>query len=111
MSFITDISEEYEFVPEFLVYADEPLEGFLRMKATGDLFVFRTSVIIDAVLWHWVLLPVVTMRNDLQEVFDEMASRDDGKWLSIVEDRRDGRSRLHPAWISGKRVPGAVLRR
>ena len=94
----SDISDQFEFIEEQLVYVDAPLEGFLRGK-TGDLFAFRCTPIILGCLWHWVLLPVRAVTS-VKEVFEIARTNPPKKWVSIVEDRR-GEPRLSAAELTG----------
>jgi len=61
----TDITDRFVFLEEYLVYVDEPLEGVVRSKDTGDLFVFRSLAIVPKLLWHWVLIPVDSADADI----------------------------------------------
>lgn len=83
----SDVSEQFEFVEERLVYVDAPVEGVLRSK-DGEFFVFRCRSIIDGYLWHWVLLPVDSPDAPVDETFTAARSTPPGRWVSIVEDRR-----------------------
>jgi hypothetical protein len=96
-----DISEQFSFLDEQLVYVDAPLEGFLRSSKTGDLFAFRCSGIIGSWLWHWVLLPVSSIEPTVKEVFASARTTPPKRWLSIVEDRRGEEPQLYAAWLTG----------
>ena len=96
-----DISDEFSFLDQQLVYVDAPLEGFLRSSKTGDLFAFRCSGIIRNWLWHWVLLPISSTETTVKEVFASARTTPPERWLSIVEDRRGEEPRLHAAWLTG----------
>ena len=105
MERMTDIADRFLLLKDHLAYVDEPLEGVAQSKDSGDLFVFRTLIIIPALLWHWVLIPVDATNADIAQIFLSATTQPPVRWISIVEDRRDGHPQLSAVWIVGKRVP------
>jgi hypothetical protein len=105
-----DISEQFEFLDEQLIYVDEPLEGLLRAK-TGELFAFRCTAIIADCLWHWVLLPVQSTAVSVKESFEVAQAKPPSEWGSVVEDRRGEQPRVSVAWLKGgiHEIPKNVL--
>ena len=97
----SDITDNFDFVEETLVYVDAPLEGLLRAK-TGELFAFRCKSIVDGALWHWVLLPVDSAHVTVADAFERARHEPAAAWLSIVEDRRGDQPCLVPAWMTGR---------
>ena len=105
MQRMTDIADCFLLLEDHLVYVDAPLEGVAQSKDSGDLFVFRTLAVIPDLLWHWVLIPVDSPDVDIGQIFRAATAQPPVRWMSIVEDRRDGDSRLSAVWIVGKKVP------
>ena len=83
-----DLSEQFEFLDEGLEYYDGPISGFLRSKTDSRLYAFDCSVIVQACLFHWCLVPVDRVRGVAAEVVRRMLHAGETQWLSIVEDRR-----------------------
>jgi len=107
MEILTDVSEQFEFVDDTLVYVDAPIEGVVRSK-TGELFAFRCSTIVTGILWHWVLVPVASSEVSIAATFDEARKAAPPEWISIVEDRRGDSARVAMCRLVGgvHRVPG-----
>jgi hypothetical protein len=91
-----DITDEFEFVDDYLVYVDTPFEGFLEARH-GELFAFRCSTIIGDRLIHWVLLPVASTDISVGEVFAAAKDESPEEWISVVEDRRTDEPTLYAA--------------
>jgi len=83
-----DMSEEFEFDEEGLVYVDGPLSGWLRRKRDGAWFAYDCQSLIVDRLWHWTLVPAPRKSEDLARVLADAAQTQGGQWLSIIEDRR-----------------------
>ncbi len=83
----SDVSEQFEFDEDRLVYVDAPLEGIVRSRK-GESFAFRCRSIIDGYLWHWVLIPAASVDATTDQVFAAAKSSPPKHWISIVEDRR-----------------------
>jgi len=96
----SDVSEQFEFIEEKLVYVDAPLEGIVRAK-TGGLFAFRCSPIVTGYLWHWVLLPVESAEASIDETFAKVKEAPPDRWISIVEDRRGDQPRVAVGRLDG----------
>jgi hypothetical protein len=110
MERMTDITDRFLFLENHLAYVDEPLEGVARSRDSGDLFVFRSLIIMEELLWHWVLIPVDSTDADIGQTFLAATTLPPARWMSIVEDRRDGHPQLSAVWIVGRRVPlGSVV--
>jgi hypothetical protein len=106
-----DISEQFAFLDEHLVYVDAPLEGFVRALRSGALFAFRCTPIVPGAAWHWVLLPASSTDDTVDAVFAAARISAPAKWLSIIEDRRGNDPQLHASWISGEThsLPGSTF--
>jgi hypothetical protein len=100
---------EYE---DTLHYNDGPIAGFLLCTTCKRRHAFYCFRVIDGFLFHWVLVPAPEAR-DYEPVLDEAWRREEGEWLSVVEDLRlpDERrgsgvwmpmSKLHFAWTPRK---------
>jgi hypothetical protein len=96
----SDVSDQFEFIEEKLVYVDAPLEGIVRAK-TGELFAFRCSPIVAGYLWHWVLLPVESTEAAIDETFAKARKSPPDRWISIVEDRRGDEPRIAVGRLDG----------
>ena len=83
-----DMSEEFEFEEEGMDYADGPLSGWLRRKRDGAWFAYDCQAIIPERLWHWTLVPVREKADDVARALADAARAKDGRWLSVIEDRR-----------------------
>jgi hypothetical protein len=112
MEYSTDITENFDILDEYPIFVDEPLEGFLCSKNSGDLFAFRSFTLIPELLWHWVLIPVASVSANVKDAFASAASTPPDRWMSIVEDRRGGQPQLSAAWMEGRRpLPATSLDR
>lgn len=96
----TDITEAFTFVEETLVYVDAPLEGHLRSRE-GEVFAFRCSSIVTGKLWHWILLPVRSAAEPVEDVFAHAHREPPARWISIVEDRRSTKPQVMAVLMSG----------
>src|ERR1043165_4218569 len=90
MERLEDVSDRFVFLEEELAYGDGPLEGFVRCKRTGSLYAFRVFGVIPDVLIHWTLIPVESTRVGVEACFSSAAIARVRRWISIVEDSRDG---------------------
>jgi hypothetical protein len=106
-----DISEQFSFLEEQLVYVDAPLEGFVRSFKTGELFVFRSTPIVAELVWHWVLLPIASTDVTVKSAFDAARAMPPEHWLSVIEDRRGEEPRLYAASLASSvhRLPKSVM--
>jgi len=105
MDTLSDITERFRFVEESLVYVDAPLEGFLVDVASGARYAFRSREIVAKTLWHWVLLPVGEAQLTVEDVFASAKATPPPRWLSVLEDRREGAPKLALAEMSGEKTP------
>jgi hypothetical protein len=105
-----DISEHFDFIEDKLVYVDAPLQGLLRAK-TGELFAFRCTAVVRGCLWHWVLLPVASSEAIVDDTFERARQAPPERWVSIVEDRRGGESRVAAAELAGRKheIPASAF--
>jgi hypothetical protein len=101
----TDILDRFEQLDEHLVYVDGPLEGYLRERASGDLFAFYRVEVVASVVWHWVLVSVASPSVPAADVFAAVRRGSPERWMSILEDHRAERVRLSAAWISSATHP------
>jgi hypothetical protein len=99
-----DITEQFEFLEERLVYVDAPLEGLVRRKGGGN-FAFRCQAVIPGRLWHWVLVPVDSLETSVEVAFQRAVEDPPPEWCSVVEDRRELEPRLDAVWLTGKECP------
>lgn len=100
-----DISDRFELIDEHLVYMDAPLEGYLKVRETGETFAFRCSPIVPGCLWHWVLLPSKSSKLDAKTVFENIWSAPPARWISVVEDRRGETPQLYAAELAWAHQP------
>jgi hypothetical protein len=94
-----DITDEFEFIDEFLLYVDEPFEGYLRSVRDQSLVAFVRQMVVPRLVWHWSLIPVQECVRPAREALDQTSPL--STWLSIVEDRRGPSPTLSAAWVSG----------
>ena len=96
-----DISDQFEFLKEQLIYVDAPLEGFVRAKNSGDPFAFRCVPAVRGCLWHWVLVPVHSTKESVARTFEKARTAPPHQWISILEDRRGDEPQLGAVWLTG----------
>ena len=96
-----DVTEMFDLLDEHLIYIDSPIEGFMRLRKTDELFAFRCMTIIRDTLWHWVLLSASSTERNVKDWFEDAKRSVPPYWVSIVEDRRGGEPRLYVATLVG----------
>ncbi len=105
IEWLADITERFRFVDDSLAYVDAPLEGFLVDVATGARYAFRAREIVANTVWHWVLLPVGAGHATVSDVFTSASADPPARWLSVLEDRREGACKLGLAEMTSERTP------
>lgn len=104
------VSDAFDVLDKHLIYVDAPLEGFVTSHVTGQIFAFRCIELLPDMVWHWVLVPVVD--NDLaaEAALESARSSPPCQWLSVLEDRRTGRSKAVAICLDGGLLPGLLIK-
>jgi hypothetical protein len=85
----TTFLQAFAYDEKSMDYHDGPLAGWMSCKACARWFAFDCNAIIETMLWHWSMIPS-DKTDDARQAIRDSASKPDGWWLSVVEDRRGG---------------------
>jgi hypothetical protein len=97
-----DITDVFSFAESSLIYQDAPLEGLVHKLDSGKRFAFRCKELVPGLVWHWVLVATGESGDVSEVTFDVARRRQHKSVLSILEDHRTTRTRLHFVIIDEK---------
>ena len=76
--------------------------------ANGTQYAFRSREIVARSVWHWVLVPVGEGQVSVDAAFAAARTAAAFHWLSIIQDRREGSSRLEVVEMNSDDAPPPI---
>ena len=106
-----ELTGELSILPDHLIYVDSPFEGYVQLAGTSEIFVFRVFAIVPNHSWHWVLIPACSATESVEKNFLAARVKPPERWVSLIEDHREGQPCLYASVIRGEKVPESAFLR